>query len=79
MKREQVLLKPETIEAIEKESKRNGISKSAIIRQKIEHSYNNKNQNQITELVDLKVFEEVDLLIVKLEKANMLADKLKNK
>lgn len=76
MKREQVLLKPETIKAIEKESERNGISKSAIIRQKIEQSYNNK--NTITEVVDPKVFEEIDLLIKKLEKANMLADKLKS-
>jgi hypothetical protein len=75
MKREQVLLKPETIKQIESEAKRQGISKSAIIRQKIEQSYNNK--NQITDVIDPKVFDDVDNLIKKLEKANMLSEKLK--
>jgi hypothetical protein len=76
MKREQVLLKPETIDKIKAEAKRQGISKSAILRQKIEQSFGNK--NQITDLIDPKVLTDIDLLISKLEKANMLSEKLKS-
>lgn len=47
MKREQVLLKPETIDAIEKEAEKQGISKSAIMRQYIEAIVSNMKNVEI--------------------------------